>query len=319
MRADRLLSLLLILRRKPLTTAGELAEQLEVSERTVHRDIEALSTAGVPVYSERGRHGGFALLDGWTTDVSGLTAPEAQAVLAAGSRSAANALGLGPAFASGLNKLLSTMPEPQRQRTLAATSRILVTTEGFVPPRESVPFLGVLQHAVVDGKRLRLRYQARTSDAPATRTVDPVGLVHARAVWYLLADHRGRPRTYRVSRIDAAAPLDAPARRTADADLEQRWADAQASFRSTFTAISAVVDVRAEALWQVVHERSELLDGARSGWRRLRIPFGDRRQAVGVLWSLGPDASVLSPPWLRDELTARAEAMIADRPAGDMS
>jgi len=317
MRADRLLSLLLILRQRGRATAPELAAELEVSVRTVMRDLEALAIAGVPVYAERGRHGGYALLAGWSTDVSGLTGPEAQAVLAAGSRSSADALGLGAAFASGLTKLLATMPDEQRRQTVAASSRILVTADGFVPVREATPWLGVLQHAVVEGRRLRVTYQARTGDRPGTRTLDPIGLVHAQAVWYLMAEHRGRPRTYRVGRIRRAVVLDEPAHRDPHVDLAERWRAAQASFRAALTAVGVVVDVADAALARLPYSPDALPSDAPAGWQRVRLDFGDRRQALGVLWSLGPDAVVRSPAWLAGELRARARAMLVDDPHHD--
>jgi predicted DNA-binding transcriptional regulator YafY len=308
-RADRLLSLLLILRQRSRATARELAVELEVSERTVLRDIEALSAAGVPVYAARGCRGGFALLDGWTTDMSGLTAPETQALLAAGSRSSARALGLGSAFASGLSKVLASMPAEQRARTIAASSRILVTTDAFVPTRETTPFLGLLQRAVIEGRRVRLGYHGRTRDTPTTRTIDPVGLVHAQAVWYLVANHRGQPRTYRVGRVTTAALLDEPARRPPDADLDAVWSASRSSFLATLDAVTVLVDVESDA-----HERRPLPgiehDGASPGWQRLELHFGDRGQATGVLWSYGPAVRVHSPGWLADELRERAAAML---------
>ncbi len=178
-RADRLLSLLLLLQHRGRRSAKELADELEVSTRTVLRDIEALSTAGVPVYAERGRHGGFALLPGYSTDLTGLTHDEALALLTAQSRATPEALGLGPAFAAAVRKIVAAMPDAARREAVGAADRVLVDRGGWLGDSDPDPHLAVVRRAVFAGKRLRLRYAAR--DEPARwRTVDPVGLVEAR-------------------------------------------------------------------------------------------------------------------------------------------
>jgi predicted DNA-binding transcriptional regulator YafY len=262
----------------------------------------------VPVYAERGRHGGFALLEGWTSDLSGLTGAEASAVLAAGSRSAANALGLGPAFASGLNKLLATMPEAQRAHAHEATTRILVTTDGFIARSESTPALAAVQRAVIAGRRLRLAYEGRSGNA-ATRTVDPIGLVNARSVWYLFANHRGELRTYRVSRIVEVEVLADPAQRSEEVDLQELWERQRSTFGGRFETLTVEVELldpnRREQLLTAANGVTEHGDG------RYTMQLVDRMHALGVLWSFGPSIAVVEPAWMRDELLERARAMVA--------
>ncbi len=186
MRADRLLSLMLLLRRRGRMTAAALAGELECSVRTVLRDIEALSAAGVPVYAERGRHGGFALLGGYSTDLTGLTHAEATALFTAGSRATSTSLGMAPALASAMRKLVAAMPEPQRQSAERATERVLVQPGGWLDQPEPPGLLSVIQQAVFTDRRLKICYPSR-GEAARWRTVDPVGLVHAAGRWYLLA------------------------------------------------------------------------------------------------------------------------------------
>ena len=159
MRADRLLSLVLLLRHGGRMTAAQLARELEVSPRTVLRDVEALSSAGIPVYAERGRDGGFALLPGFTTDLSGLTHDEALALLTAQSRATPDALGLGPAFAAAVRKIVAGMPESARRTATDAADRVLVRQE-WHREREPEAHLAAVRRAVFAGRRVRLRYRS---------------------------------------------------------------------------------------------------------------------------------------------------------------
>lgn len=314
-RAARLLSLILLLRRGGRMTAAELARELEVSPRTVLRDVEALSSAGIPVYAERGRDGGFALLPGFTTDLTGLTRDEALALLTAQSRATPDALGLGPAFAAGLRKVVAAMPEPARRTATDAADRVLVSRGGWrgdVSGPEPDAHLQAIRAAVFAGRRLRLRYRPR--DEPARwRTVDPVGLVEAGGHWYLLATRDGAERTYRLSRVEAVEELDEPARREPDADLEQAWQRRRTTFLATRAEVKATLRVRgARRSWlaaAVVEVTAERPDGA--GWLRLEATFGDALHAERVLWMLADDVEVLAPDPLRATIAAKAAATAA--------
>ncbi|MET0191468.1 MAG: WYL domain-containing protein, partial [Pseudonocardia sediminis] len=233
MRADRLLSLVLLLRHRGRMTAGALAAELEVSERTVLRDVDALSTAGIPVYAERGRAGGFALLPGFSTDLTGLTPGEAVALLTSGSASTPGALGLGGEFSSAMRKVVASMPEQARASATGAAERVLVRRGGWLsdPGAEDGDALAAVQHAVFAGRRLRIGYTSRSDEAPRERTVDPIGLVEAAGRWYLLATDGGADRTYRVSKIASAEELDEPAHRPEGVDLERLWLRRREEFR----------------------------------------------------------------------------------------
>jgi len=297
-------------------TAGELARELEVSVRTVLRDVEALSTAGVPVYAERGRDGGFALLPGFTTDLTGLTHDEALALLTAQSRATPDALGLGPAFAAAVRKVVAAMPESARRTATDAADRVLVRQRwrGSAAPEVH---LAVVRPAVFAGRRLRLRYRARGGPDGAEparwRTVDPVGLVEAGGRWYLLATRDGADRTYRLSRVEDVEELDEPARCEPGTDLEKVWTQRRAAFlaaRPTTTAtVRTRVDRRAALASTALGIVAEEAEGA--GTLRAEVLFGDALHAERALWSLGADVEVLGPEPLRAVLAACAAAVAA--------
>ncbi|WP_055714239.1 helix-turn-helix transcriptional regulator [Streptomyces torulosus] len=339
MRADRLVSLVLLLRQHGRLSATALARELEVSPRTVLRDIEALSAAGVPVYAERGRHGGFALLPGFRTELTGLSHDEALALLVAGSRRGAQAFGLGPALASAMRKVVDALPESQRATAAGAAQRLLVEPETDLLARrltaEEVPdtVVAEIRRAVFAGHRLRIRYAA-VDRAPTWRTVDPIGLVTVRGQGYLLATRSGADRTYRLSRVLAARELDQPAQRPDRVDLDRIWQERSTRFRSGGDQVTVVLRLdpaRREQLagtaLTVVADAPDKLDELGQsdapdapdeadepdgdGRVRLRVTFQDAQHAEWALWRLGRHAEALAPQWLRDSLRDRAAAITA--------
>ncbi len=314
MRADRLLSLLLLLRRRGRLTAGDLATELEVSVRTVLRDVEALSAAGVPVYAERGRHGGIVLLPGWSTDLTGLTSAEAVALATAGSRATSDALGMGAAFSSAMRKVVAGLPEGQRESAQRGAERVLVTANGWHGDPEPEDALAEVQRAVFADRRLRLRYAAAGGRA-RERTVDPIGLVHADGRWYLLATADGADRTYRLSRVQAATVLDEPAAPRPDEPLAQLWQRRRSAFWTGMTPYRVRVRVAAGRRAALAAAAIAVEDeGDGDGATTLDLVFADRAHAAGVLWSLGPDATVLAPAELAAQLADRAAGVLAGYP-----
>ena len=312
MRADRLLSLVLLLRHRGRMTATQLARELEVSSRTVMRDVEALSAAGIPVYAERGRDGGFALLPGFTTDLTGLTHDEALALLTAQSRATPEALGLGPAFAAAVRKVIAAMPDSARRTAVDAADRVLAGQAGWLSEPEADAHLAAVRRAVFAGRRLRLRYAAR--DEPARwRTVDPVGLVEAGGRWYLLATRDGAERTYRLSRVEAVEEVDEPAHRGPDVDLEEVWRRRRAAFTSVLPRTAATVRVRTTRRPELAAACVEITGEQPDGPDHLRVEaaFGDLHHAERVVWMLGDAAEALAPAALRARVAARAAAVAA--------
>ncbi len=318
MRADRLVSLVLLLRQHGRLSAAALARELEVSTRTVLRDIEALSAAGVPVYAERGRHGGFALLPGFRTELTGLNHDEALALLVAGSRRGAQAFGLGSALASAMLKVVDALPESYRDTAAGAAERLLIDPETDLLSRrlvaEEVPdaIVGEVLRAVFAGHRLRIHYAA-VGQAPKWRTVDPIGLVTVRDRGYLLATRSGADRTYRLSRILAATRLAEPAQRPDRVDLGRAWQERSTRFRTggdQVTVLARVDPARREDLVSTaLAVRAEEFDA--DGRLRMEMTFQDPRHAEWALWQLTTHAEALSPQWLRDSLRDRAAAMAA--------
>ncbi len=318
MRADRLVSLVLLLRRHGRLSAAALARELEVSTRTVLRDIEALSAAGVPVYAERGRHGGFALLPGFRTELTGLNPDEAIALLVAGSRRGTQAFGLGSALASAMLKVVDALPESYRDTAAGAAERLLVDPETDLLSRrqaaEAAPdaVAAEVLRAVFAGHKLRIHYAA-VGEAPRWRTVDPIGLVTVRDRAYLLATRSGEDRTYRVSRIQAAEELDEPAQRPDRVDLDRAWRERSTRFRTGGDQVTVLARVhparREDLVGTALAVRAE--EAGSDGWLRLEVTFQDARHAEWALWRLTTNAEALAPQWLRDSLRDRATAIAA--------
>jgi len=239
-RADRLIAVLLLLQTKGRATAAQVARELEISERTARRDLEALSLAGVPVYSSAGRGGGWALVGGARTDLTGLTADEARALfLAAGSASAA-----APAAQAALRKLLGALPAPLREGARAAGTAVVVDAASWgrtAPPEP--PHLPALQQAVVDGEQVVLGYRGRDK-APSVRTVSPLGLVTKAGVWYLIAGTDAGVRTFRVGRVTEVTPAGTPVVRPEGFDLREAWeaSAGEVERRRTETSVHALAD-----------------------------------------------------------------------------
>jgi predicted DNA-binding transcriptional regulator YafY len=319
MRADRLVSLVLLLRQRGRLSAATLAHELEVSPRTVLRDIEALSAAGVPVYAERGRHGGFALLPGFRTELTGLNHDEVLALLVAGSRRGAQAFGLGSALASAMLKVVDALPESYRATAADAAERFLIDPETDLLSRrlvaDKVPdtIVAEVRRAVFAGHKLRIHYAAM-DQPPKWRTVDPIGLVTVRDQGYLLATRSGEDRTYRLSRVLAAQELAEPAERPDRVDLDRAWRERSAQFRSggdRVTVLLRVDPARREDLVSTALAvgANEADEADADGWLRMEVTFQDSRHAEWALWQLATNAEALAPQWLRTSLRDRAAAI----------
>jgi predicted DNA-binding transcriptional regulator YafY len=316
MRADRLVSLVLLLRQRGRLSAAALAGELEVSTRTVLRDIEALSAAGVPVYAERGRHGGFALLPGFRTELTGLNHDEALALLVAGSRRGAQAFGLGSALASAMLKVVDALPEGYRDTASDLAERLLIDPETDLLSRrlvaEELPHavVAAVRRAVLTGHKLRINYAA-ANQTPRWRTVDPIGLVTVRDQGYLLATRSGSDRTYRLSRVLAAEELSQPAERADRVDLDRAWQQRSTRFRTGGDQVTVLVRVdparREELMTTAVAVRAEETDA--DGRLRVEVTFQDRRHAEWAMWQLATDGEALAPEWLRTALHARGAAI----------
>ena len=304
MRADRLLRLIVLLQRHGRTSAGWLAEQLEVSERTILRDMEALSIAGVPVYTERGPHGGCRLLDGFTTDASGLTFTEAQALFAWTSRESVADLGLGPELTGALAKVAASASTGAVQRAESLGAVLLSDRRRWFAAAEQVPLLPLLRKAAESRRRVRLTYRGAGTPRPGIRTVDPWGLVDQSGAWYLVALHRRRERTFRVSRMVAAIVLDEPAQLPVEEDLATVWARLRANFereRARPVAVEFLVDdsiardFRMVVGSQLVTGTDVDLIGKSGGRERWRMRLRAHRAVLAQALAWAPTVALVAP------------------------
>src|SRR5579862_6148257 len=314
MKSGRLLEMLLLLQARGQLTAAELAARLEVSPRTVYRDAEALSSAGVPLYAERGRAGGIRLLPGYRTDVTGLTRDEARALFVLTTGGPQEDLGLGSAARSAILKVMRAVPEPFRPAATATSQRILVDPAGWMRAPDPVGQLGVLQAAVFTDLRVRLRYRSSGQRSAGERVVDPYGLVCKAGVWYLVADSGGEPRLFRVSRVASAVVDEEPVRRRDGVSLEGLWTSLRREVEDRPAPLEVVVRVRREWLDLFGRMSAAHLAGplphATGEWTQVRLRYPGVMAARPLL-SFGANVEVVSPASVRADLAAVA-AEIAD-------
>jgi predicted DNA-binding transcriptional regulator YafY len=310
MRADRLLSILLLLQVHRRVTARDLAKRLECSERTILRDMEALSGSGVPVVAERGAGGGWSLLEGYQTKLTGLNAAEIQSLFLARPPRLMADLGLKQEADAAMIKLQASLPAASRQQADFARERILVDTRGWRDPAESLACLPVLLDALWRERRVRFQY-TRVLGEQGERTGDPLGLVAKGSVWYLVARVEGEPRTYRVSRIREAAILELPARRPPGFDLAVYWERSAAEFReklpryyATFLASPAVMRWVRYRGWRLEEEVAE------GDAVRVRLRFDTEEEALQFALSFGGEIVAVEPGALRAKALDAALAIV---------
>jgi predicted DNA-binding transcriptional regulator YafY len=308
-RADRLISTLLLLQVHGRLTARELAERLEICERTVLRDMDALTAAGVPVVADRGPGGGWRLIDGYQTKLTGLTASEIQTLFFAHPPQLLAALGLGPAAEAARLKLQAALPAASRQQAERARRSILIDPRGW-HESQSIASLPVLLDALWRGRCVRFLYE-RALGETAERLVDPLGLVARGSIWYLVASRGEELRTYRVSRIRSAVLDERESVRPDDFDLPTYWDTSTAEFRerlprycATFLVAPSVMRWARYRGWRLEEEREE---GSRV---RIRVRFDAAEEALQFALSFGADAEVIEPADLRDRVLEGARGTI---------
>jgi len=319
MRADRLLSILLLLQTNRKMTARELSKRLEVSERTILRDMDALSGSGVPVTAGRGTGGGWSLLDEYQTKLTGLSPAEIRSLFLARPPRLMADLGLKQEAETAWIKLQASLPVEVRRQAEFVRQRILIDTRGWRDPSESIPGLPVLLDALWRGRRVRFVYERVLGEA-GERVADPLGLVARGSVWYLIARSIAsageEPRTYRVSRIREASIADEPAARPQGFDLTAWWEQSATAFRqklpryyATFLADRAVMRWARYRGWRLEEESPE---GDRA---RIRVRFDAEEEAVQFALSFGGAVEVVDPPGLRKKVLAGARAIIDRHPS----
>jgi predicted DNA-binding transcriptional regulator YafY len=312
MRASRLVSVLLLLQTRGRMTAAQLAAELDGSVRTVYRDVESLSAAGVPLYGESGHDGGYQLLDGYRTRLTGLTSDEAEALFLAGLPGPAADLGLGAVLATAQLKLMAALPEELRDRAGRIQQRFHLDTSDWYADADSTPHLRAIVDAVWNQRRIRMRYRRWAAPQEVTRTLEPHGVVLKAGRWYLVAGGPKGIRTYRVSQIFRMRVLDTRFGRPEGFDLAEHWQSYLDEFDDRRFLGEAVLRLSP----RVVEQLPELLEPAVAraaresaqppdpdGRIQVVIPIESVDHAAGTLLRLGADAEVLAPTELRQRIT----------------
>ncbi|MBA3626185.1 MAG: YafY family transcriptional regulator [Chloroflexi bacterium] len=325
MRASRLVNLLLLLQARGGMTGSQLAQELEVSVRTVYRDVEALSEAGVPIYAERGPHGGVRLVDGYRTRLTGLNEDEAQALFLSGLPGPAAELGLGTVVAAARLKVLAALPPELRARASRLTQRFHLDAPGWFRPAEPVPHLETLAAAVWEERRVTVAY--RRPDRIVDRSLDPLGIVLKAGIWYLVATTDGQVRSYRVSRVEGVTVTEERFQRPPHFDLVAFWDEAIAAYQESLPQIEAILRVRSAAIdwlatsigdpaWATATQQP---DPAGEDWVRVMLRVETIESALADLLRLGPRVEVLEPQTLRQAVIDEARAVLSAYGSGSGS
>ncbi|MEU1182143.1 WYL domain-containing protein [Streptomyces sp. NPDC005820] len=305
MRASRLVTLLLLLQNRGRMTARQLAEELEVSVRTVYRDVEALGAAGVPLYGAAGHAGGYRLVDGYRTRLTGLTAPEAEAAFLAALPGAAADLGLGEALATAQLKWRAALPTELREHAGRIQERFLLDAPGWYGDGDRTPHLAAVAAAVWARRAVVLRYRRWRAPEEIERRVEPYGLVLKAGRWYLVADGPSGIRTYRIDQIIELRPLQEEFTVPDDFDLAAHWQDHVAGFRARLHTGEALVRLTPRG----AHRLGVAPVG--DGWTQTRVPIESIDHAHGEFLRLGADIEVLAPAELRDRIAETARTLAA--------
>lgn len=315
MRASRLLSIMMLLQTRGRMSAEALAAELEVSVRTIYRDVDQLSAAGVPVYADIGRNGGFALLEGWRTRLTGLTAPEAQALFLSGLPGPAAELGLGDEVAQAELKLLAALPADWQAEAKRMSARFHLDPAGWFQPGHQSEHLKMVADAVWSERRLAIRYESwtRVSD----RVIEPLGLVLKGGIWYVVAQADRKLRTFRLSSILALVQTGESFERPEHFDLPAYWAESTRQFERE--VYNGVARVRAsergrKRLRNISAAVREAVDAAKltpdaDGWAELSIPIEEVEWASREMIRIGAEIAVLEPPELRDRVAGEVMKM----------
>lgn len=316
MRASRLLSILIQLQIHGRVSARSLAERFEVSKRTIYRDVDELSAAGVPIYAERGAAGGFALLDGWQTRLTGMTGEEAEAILLSSLPATAADLGFGESAATARLKLFAAMPAQSSVAARRVADRFHFDPVPWhrrpAPRRED---LRLLSRAVWECRRLALTYDSWAGPKP--RVLEPLGIVLKAGEYYFVAMRRGRPAIHKLDYARDLVLLDESFARPAEFDLAAAWQDALAQFEASLRRDIARLRVAPDAMSRLGSLNADMVEPifaatpGPDGWREAEVPIESIGYAGGQLLGFGTAIEVLAPDALRAELRKRAEAVVA--------
>jgi predicted DNA-binding transcriptional regulator YafY len=322
MRASRLVSALMLLQARPVMTARQLADELGVSIRTVYRDMESLQVAGVPIYADTGRTGGYRLVEGYRTRLTGLTVDEAQALFLTGLPDAADALGLGPAVAGAERKLRAALPRELRRLAESQRGRFHLDAPGWYDHADAPEHLAEVAAAVWEQRTLTVVYRRWQEPPIVRRVLEPLGLVLKGGRWYLVARPLagGAPRTYRVNQVMSVESVGEPFSRPLGFDLAAHWRAQLEAFRKRLAQSVALVRLspagveRMREVWSTAVVDEVLASAStpdESGWVRADVPIESPAHALTQVLQLGAEVEVLEPSELRQRTAATTAAMAA--------
>jgi len=319
MLASRLLSILMLLQARGRVSARELAEAFEVAVRTIHRDIDELSAAGIPVYAERGRNGGFRLKDGYRTKLTGLNESEAETLFLAGLPGPAAQLGLADALSAARMKLLAALPAKLQPSAERIAARFHLDPVVWFHDVDALPSLPVIARAVWSERMLKLRYRRAGETEAYPRRLGPLGLVLKAGVWYLIAQSGRSIRTYRAANIRDAEVTDEPFVRPRSFDLAAHWEKAVREYEAGVYHEHADVRISPKGIYMLdllgpyVQRAAAQTSGKpdRNGWVRCTLPLESIDFGIRELMRLGDEVRVLGPAELRTKFAESAVRMVS--------
>jgi predicted DNA-binding transcriptional regulator YafY len=319
--ASRLLSILMLLQTRGRMSASELARAFEVSVRTIHRDIDELSAAGIPVYADRGRNGGFQLMDGYRTKLTGLTRPEAEALFLSGLPGPAAQLGLSDFLSAARLKLLAALPPTMQPDAERIATRFHLDPVAWFRGNDPLPSLRTVAQAVWNERTLKVRYRMAGQAEARPRKLNPLGLVLKAGAWYLVAQSSKGIGTYRVANIVDAEITDEPFARPKKFDLAAHWEQASRSYETGVYRARAEVRLSPRGMAMIEVLGPYVAEAAansarrdRRGWTRCTLPIESISHGVREFMRLGDEVEVLGPPALRRSI-AEVSAVMAQRHA----
>lgn len=319
MRADRLISIVMLLQSRGRTTARTLAEELEVSERTIYRDIDALSAAGIPIYGDRGPEGGYSLLDTYRSTLAGLTVDELRALLTLSIPAPLEDLGLTTKLKGAMHKLAAALPDAQHEAQTSEQGRIYLDSSWWFQSEEAAPFLKTIQEAVQSNHKLRIRWRVRYGlPQDIEQIVAPYGLVAKASVWYVVCALEERILAHRISHLSEVEPLEATFERPADFNLAAFWQRWCAEFESTRSHYSVKARVAAHFIADLPHHfgpqmQEQIVQATPDNQGRITVElsFESLWSARAHLLALGRAIEVLEPEPLRLSIVDYAQQIVA--------
>ncbi|MGC4378354.1 YafY family protein [Fictibacillus sp. Mic-4] len=316
MRGDRLVSILLLLQAHRQITAKELAEKLEVSERTIYRDMEALSRSGIPVVAERGKNGGWSLLENYRTTLTGLKESEIRALFVPPSSQLLEDLGLARTSEEARNKLIASLPEMYQEHAKEAWNRIHVDTSTWRNRKEKINSFDVLKNAIWTQNKLKITYE-RADGEIIDRVVEPLGLVAKGSRWYFIASKdNGEIRNYRASRIVSAVPTAETFKRPKDFDLARYWTSSTKAFIESLPRFEVWAEVSPSIVSRLKFtdrfvQIASIGDQRKEGWVPVKLLFDTEDEAKGYILGFANQIRVVKPKELQNKILNMARAVLA--------